>query len=52
MTNAERLRQMTEEELIETIYQFMSNAVACPTCFYKNGKERLVLWMQLESNDD
>lgn len=48
MNHAEELRKMSDDELVEAIYQLMSNAVSCPTCFYKSGKERLELWMKLE----
>ena len=50
MTHAEELRKMTEEQLLEAIYQLCANAATCPTCFFKNGKERLEMWLKLEVN--
>ena len=52
MTNADRVRKMTDEELEELIYQFMGNAAACPDCFRKNGKERLQMWLAMENKED
>ena len=51
-TNADRVRHMTDEELLETIYQHMGNAAACPDCFRKNGKERLQMWLEMENKED
>ena len=51
MTNADRIRQMNDKELLETIYQLQGNAVACSNCFYKNGKERLEYWLNLKADD-
>ena len=48
MTNAERVRQMTDEELLDLIDRFMGNAAACPTCYYRNGKERLKIWLEMK----
>lgn len=50
MTNAEKIRQMTDEELAEIIYKLQDNAVACPDCFRKNGKQRLELWLKTRVN--
>jgi hypothetical protein len=47
MTHAEELRKMTDEQLLEAIYQLCANAATCPTCFFKNGKERLELWLKM-----
>ena len=52
MTNADRVRKMTDEELLDVIYRFMGNAAACPDCFYRNGKERLKLWLELKAEED
>ena len=41
MTNADRIRQMSDEELVEEIYRLQGNAAACPACYIRNGKERL-----------
>ena len=51
-TNADRVRHMSDEELLETIYQHMGNAAACPDCFRKNGKERLQMWLEMENKED
>lgn len=51
-TNADRVRQMSNEELLDTIYRFMGNAAKCPDCFYRNGKERLKLWLELPVKED
>ena len=45
MTNADRIRQMTDEELVEEIDRLQGNAAACPTCFQRNGKERLKYYL-------
>lgn len=47
-TNADRVRTMTDEELLDLIYRFMGNAAACPDCYYKNGKERLKIWLEMK----
>ena len=52
MTNADRVRKMTDEELLDLIYRFMGNAAACPTCYYNTGKERLKLWLELPAEED
>ena len=52
MTNAERIRKMTDEELLEEIYRLMDNAVACPECFRKSGKERLRLYLRMKSREE
>ena len=52
MTNADRVRKMTDEELEELIYQFMGNAAKCPDCYYRNGRERLKLWLELPAEED
>lgn len=41
MTNADRIRAMTDEELLEEIYRLQGNAAACPACYLRHGKERL-----------
>ena len=51
MTNADRIRQMTDEELCEEIFRLMDNAVACPECFKKSGKERLKLYLKTRARD-
>jgi len=51
MTNADRIRQMSDKELLETIYQLQGNAAACPNCYYRNGKERLEFWLKTEVKD-
>ena len=45
MTNADKIRQMSDEELVEEIYKLQGNAAACPTCFQRNGKERLKYYL-------
>lgn len=50
-TNADKLRQMTDGQLLEEIYRLMDNAVACPECFRKSGKERLELWLKMRAKD-
>lgn len=47
MTNAERIRQMSDEELLETIYRLQENAVSCPVCLRNKGRERLKIWLSL-----
>ena len=41
-----------DEELLDLIYRFMGNAAACPDCFYRNGKERLKLWLELKAEEE
>lgn len=52
MTNADRVRQMTDDELEDLIYRFMDNAARCPTCFRNTGRERLRLWLELPVLED
>ena len=51
MTNADKIRQMTNEELLEEIYKLMDNAAACPDCFHKTGKQRLRIYLDLKVKD-
>lgn len=44
-TNADRIRAMTDEEMLEEIYRLQGNAAACPDCFQRNGKERLKYYL-------
>ena len=46
MTNAEKLRRMTDDELLEQIYRLEDNAVVCPTCFKNRGKMMLEHWLK------
>ncbi len=50
-TNADKLRSMTDEELCEELFRLMDNAVACPECFQKSGKERLKLYLKARARD-
>jgi len=50
-TNADKIRSMTDEELLEEIYRLEDNAVACPECFRKSGKERLKLYLESKARD-
>lgn len=50
-TNADRIREMTDSELIEEIYRLMGNAAKCPDCFWKSGRERLEIWITMEAKD-
>lgn len=52
MTNADRVRQMTDQELEDLIYRFMDNAAQCPVCFRNTGRERLRLWLELPVRED
>ena len=45
MTNAEKIRQMTDEELREEIYRLQWSAVACPTCYYNKGRTMLDIYL-------
>lgn len=51
MTNADRIRQMTDEELLDEIYRLQGNATACVACWEKTGKERLRLYLSMEVKD-
>lgn len=51
MTNADAIRQMTDEELLEELYRLQGNAVACTDCWKKNGKERLRLYLGMEAKE-
>ena len=46
MTNADRIRQMSDEELLEEIYRLQGNAAACPACYTRHGKERLKYYLE------
>ena len=46
MTNADRIRQMSDEELLEEIYRLQGTAAACPACHVKHGKERLKYYLE------
>jgi len=46
VTNADRIRQMSDEELVEEIYRLQGNAAACPACYLRNGKERLRYYLK------
>lgn len=48
-TNLERLREMSDSELIEEIYRLQGNAAKCPDCFWKSGRERLEMYMNMEA---
>jgi len=52
MTNADRIRQMTDEELLEELYKLQGNAAACPICFTNTGKERLRYYLECKVDDD
>ncbi len=52
MTNADRVRKMTDQELEDLIYRFMDNAAQCPVCFRNTGRERLRLWLELPVRED
>ena len=45
MTNAQKLRRMTDDELLEQIYRIEDNAVACPDCFRRRGRMMLEHWL-------
>ena len=51
MTNADRIRHMTDEELVEEIYKLQGNAAACPDCFRRNGKERLEYYLSRQTTE-
>ena len=48
MTNADRIREMTDEELLEELLSLISREVACADCFHKTGEKRLRVWLSLE----
>ena len=50
-TNADRIRQMTDSELTEEIYRLMGNAAKCPECFWKSGRERLEMYLKMETKE-
>ena len=52
MTNADRIRQMTDEELVEEIYRLQGNAAACPSCYLRHGKERLRYYLSCKVVED
>lgn len=52
MTNAEKLRHMTDDELLEEIYRLQGTAVACPTCYYNKGKVMLEVYLKAEAKED
>ena len=52
MTNAEKLRQMTDDELLEELYRLQGTAVACPNCYYNKGKIMLEMYLTAEAKED
>ena len=48
MTNADKIRQMTDEEMIEEIYRLQGVAAVCPKCYQQHGKERLKYYLTRE----
>lgn len=48
MTNAEKLRRMTDDEMLEQIYKLEDNALACPDCFRRRGKMMLEHWLKAD----
>jgi len=48
MTNADKLRRMTDDELLEQIYRLEDNAVACPDCFRRRGRVMLEHWLKAD----
>lgn len=51
MTNAEKIRQMTDEELREEIYRLQGSAVACPTCYYNKGRTMLDIYLSCNAEE-
>lgn len=52
MTNADRIRNMTDEELAETIMCPFDIIGSNETCFYKRDcKECVLTWLQKESEE-
>lgn len=52
MTNADRIRSMTDEELAETVMCPFDIIGSNKTCFYKrNCKECVLAWLQKESEE-
>lgn len=47
MTNADRIRQMSDNELLDTLYRLQENALACPVCQRNKGRDRLRIWLSL-----
>lgn len=52
MTNADKIRQMTDEELVEEIYRLQGTALACPNCYYNKGKAMLELYLKAKAKED
>lgn len=52
MTNAEKLRHMTDDELLEEIYRLQGTAVACPTCYYNKGRQMLDIYLKATAKED
>ena len=50
-TNADMIRKMSDEELLEELYRIQGNATACVECWKKNGKERLRLFLETEARN-
>lgn len=51
-TNADRIRQMTDEELLEEIYRLQGTALACPNCYYNKGKAMLEIYLKAKAKED
>ena len=52
MTNADRIRQMTDEELLAEIYRLQGIATACVACWEKKGRMMLEHYLKSEVKDE
>ena len=51
MTNADRIRQMTDEELLAEIYRLQGIATACVACWENKGRMMLEHYLKSEVNN-
>jgi len=51
MTNADRIRQMNDEELLAEIYRLQGIATACVACWEKKGRMMLEHYLKSEANN-
>lgn len=52
MTNADKIRQMTDEELAREIYRLQGTAMACPTCWMNKGRMMVEHYLKTEVKED
>lgn len=52
MTNADRIRQMTDEQMLDEIYRLQGTATACVACWEKKGRMMLEHYLKSEAREE